>query len=155
MCIAEFGHHQLQQRSERRRRWMLSGRSHVASAGICYLPLPPPMYHPHSPKTCPPLQNPGDLRQIRLGHCRARPANGSRAAAACPEGPFGVCPQGSSSFSTCPPTTPPWELTPQITVQRQRGQDGSLRWRMQHLLTVEGIAQSSFCTSHAHSGVSC
>lgn len=134
---------------------MLSGRSHVASAGICYLPLPPPMYHPHSPKTCPPLQNPGDLRQIRLGHCRARPANGSRAAAACPEGPFGVCPQGSSSFSTCPPTTPPWELTPQITVQRQRGQDGSLRWRMQHLLTVEGIAQSSFCTSHAHSGVSC
>lgn len=120
MCVAEFGHHQLQQRSEGWRRWMLSGRSHVASAGICY--PPPPCTTPTPQKTCPhPHLNPAYLCQIRLARCQVRPADGSRAAA-CPEGPFG----GLTSGELILLRPPPWELTPPDHSAQCRGSAGRM-----------------------------
>lgn len=143
MCVAEFGHHQLQQRSEGWRRWMLSGRSHVASAGICY---PPPMYHPHSPKNLPP---PPPKPGLSLPN-QTRPLPGSAGG----RQPCGGLPRGTVRGSDLrgahPSPPPPMGADPsrsQRPVQRQRGQDGSLRWRLQHLLTVEGIAQSRLLKS--------
>lgn len=76
-------------------RRMLSGRSPVASAGICcpYCHTPPP---PSIAAHCPPSLPAGHWRG-RLAHCRAQPANGRHAI---PEGLVRVWPRGISSLHT-------------------------------------------------------